>query len=139
MSYEEKTTWAYVVIAVVTSIGYAAILLPQLSTTPVADIEYQWLILATVGAGVLLAIVAAIIIAISAPREAGKADQRDKDIGRFGEYVGGTVLAVCAIIPFLMALAEIDHFWIANALYLAFLLGAVAGAVARIWAYRRGV
>jgi hypothetical protein len=38
-----------------------------------------------------------------------------------------------------MALAEVDHFWIANALYLAFVLGAVSGAVARIWAYRRGV
>jgi hypothetical protein len=124
---------------VVTSIGYAAIILPQLSTTPVADIEYQGLLLATIGAAVLLAIVAAIIIAISAPREAGKADQRDKDIGRFGEYVGGSVLAVCAVVPFLMALAELDYFWIANSLYLAFVLGAVTGAVARIWAYRRGV
>jgi hypothetical protein len=36
------------------------------------------------------------------------------------------------------AMAEADHFWIANALYLAFALSAVTESVSKIFAYRRG-
>jgi hypothetical protein len=35
-------------------------------------------------------------------------------------------------------MAEVPHFWIANAVYLAFTLSAILGSVARIFAYRRG-
>jgi hypothetical protein len=38
----------------------------------------------------------------------------------------------------LMAMAEWDHFWIANVIYLAFVLSAILGSVAKIVAYRRG-
>lgn len=38
----------------------------------------------------------------------------------------------------LMAMAEWDHFWIANVIYLAFVLSAMLGSVAKIVAYRRG-
>jgi hypothetical protein len=38
----------------------------------------------------------------------------------------------------LMALAEWDHFWIANVIYLTFVLSAVVGSVAKIFAYRQG-
>jgi hypothetical protein len=37
-----------------------------------------------------------------------------------------------------MSLAELDHFWIANVIYLAFVLSAIIGSVAKIFAYRRG-
>ena len=35
-------------------------------------------------------------------------------------------------------MAEVGHFWIANAVYLCFVLSAVLGSVAKIVAYRRG-
>ncbi len=139
MSFEEKSTWVYAVIAVVLPIAYFATVLPQLATTPVADIDYQVPLLAVIGLAIGLAIVAAIIISITAPDEAGKADQRDKDVNRFGEYVAGLVLGATAIVPFLLAIAEVEYFWIANTLYLAFILSAVAGSVAKIAAYRRGL
>ena len=139
MSFEEKSTWVYAVIAVVLPIAYFATVLPQLATTPVADIDYQVPLLAVIGLAIGLAIVAAIVIAITAPDEAGKADQRDKDVNRFGEYVAGIVLGVAAVVPFLLAIAEAAYFWIANTLYLAFILSAVAGSAAKIVAYRRGL
>lgn len=139
MSFEEKSTWVYAVIAVVLPIAYFATILPLLATTPVADIDYQVPLLAVIGLAIGLAIVAAIVIAITAPDEAGKADQRDKDVNRFGEYVAGIVLGVAAVVPFLLAIAEAEHFWIANTLYLAFILSAVAGSAAKIVAYRRGL
>jgi hypothetical protein len=37
-----------------------------------------------------------------------------------------------------LAMAEADHFWIANAVYLAFVLSALLGSAAKIVAYRRG-
>jgi hypothetical protein len=37
-----------------------------------------------------------------------------------------------------MALAELDHFWIANAIYLAFVLSTIVASAAKIVAYRKG-
>jgi predicted membrane channel-forming protein YqfA (hemolysin III family) len=139
MSFEEKSTWASLVVFLVMPTIYFAVILPQLSTTPVADIEYQVPMLVTIGASILAAIGGVILVSVTAPREAGKADQRDKEIGRFGEYVGGTVLGALAIVPLLLTMAEVDYFWIANSLYLAFLVGGVVGAVAKLVAYWRGL
>jgi hypothetical protein len=86
-----------------------------------------------------LTIGANILIAVMAPDDAGKRDQRDKDVNRYGEYVGGLVLGVAAIVPFLLALAEADHFWIANTIYLAFVVSTIAGSIVKIVAYRRGL
>ena len=70
---------------------------------PVADIDYQQSLLAVVGATIVLAIVGMIVIGIGSPEDAAKADQRDKDINRLGEYVGGIVLAIGMIVPFGLA------------------------------------
>ena len=67
-----------------------------------------------------------------------EADVRDRDIGRFGEYFAGTVLGVGMAVPFVLTLAEFDYFWIANAMYLAFVLSALVGAAVKLVAYRRG-
>ena len=37
-----------------------------------------------------------------------------------------------------MAIADWDRFWIANVIYLGFVLSGVLSAVARIMAYRKG-
>ncbi len=38
-----------------------------------------------------------------------------------------------------MAMARWDYFWIANVLYLGFVLWAIAGSVLKLVAYRRGL
>jgi hypothetical protein len=68
-----------------------------------------------------------------------KKDQRDKDIDRHGEYVAGGTLGVAMLVPFGLTLATAEHFWIANAMYLAFVLSALVGAIVKIIAYRRGL
>ena len=42
------------------------------------------------------------------------------------------------IVPFVLTLAEFDYFWIANAIYLAFVVSAVVGTIVKLVAYRRG-
>ena len=86
------------------------------------------MMLGAIGIGIALAIVGRIVVGIAggiAAEMAGdddshEADVRDRDIGRFGEYFAGTVLGVGMVVPFVLALAEFDYFWIANAMYLAF-------------------
>ena len=54
-------------------------------------------------------------------------------------YVRPMITAiVVAIVPLDLAMAEIEQFWIANALYLAFVLAALASSIVKIVAYRRG-
>jgi drug/metabolite transporter (DMT)-like permease len=139
MSFEEKSTWIYAVIVVALAVIYFAIVLGQLPQTAARDIEFQVPLVAAIGAAIGLSIAAHIVVAMAAPDDAGKRDQRDKDINRYGEYVGGLVLSVSAVLPLILALAEADHFWIANTIYLAFILGAASGSIVKIVAYRRGL
>ena len=138
MSFEEKGTWLYALIGVALPGVYFATLLGQLPTTAVAEIDYQGTLLWVVGAAIVLSILGMIGIGILSPNDAGKADQRDKEINRLGEYAGGTVLAVGMIVPFGLAMAEAPHFWIANAMYLAFVVGTLSGTSVKLVAYRRG-
>jgi hypothetical protein len=138
MSFEEKGTWLYAVIGAVLPVVYFTTILRQLPTVPVAEIDYQGQLLWVVGAAIVLSIVGMIGIGILSPNDAGKADQRDKDVNRFGEYVGGIVLGVGMIVPFGLAMAEAQHFWIANAMYLAFVVGTLTGTAVKLVAYRRG-
>jgi hypothetical protein len=56
----------------------------------------------------------------------------------FGEYAGRSLVVTGAVEALAMALAEWSYFWIANVLYLAFVLSAVLGSMAKIFAYRQG-
>jgi len=138
MSFEEKGIWLYSVIAVTLPVIYFATILAQLPNTTVTEIDYQGRLLAAIGATIALAIVGMIVIGIASPRDAGKADQRDKEINRLGEYVGGTVLAIGMVVPLALAMAEAPHFWIANAMYLTFSLAGLVGTTVKLVLYRRG-
>ena len=138
MSFEEKSTWIYALIVVALAAIYFAAVLGQLPRTAASDIDYQVPLLAAIGASIVLTVAAHIAIAIAAPEDAGKRDQRDKDINRYGEYVGGIVLSVAAVVPLILALVEVDHFWIANTIYLALIVSATVGSIVKIVAYRRG-
>jgi len=146
MSSEERGQWVYLVAIVLTYGAYVAIVLARADGGSLTDVDYVPLMLAAIGIGIALAIVGRIVIEIAggiASEMAGNhdthvADVRDRDIGRFGEYVAGSVLGVGMVVPFVLTLAESDYFWIANAMYLAFVLAAAVGAVIKLVAYRRG-
>jgi hypothetical protein len=146
MSNEEKGQWVYLVAIVVTYGAYFAITLGQLGQAAPADIDYVPTMLWSIGIGIALAIVGRMVVEIvgrvsaeiAGHDEGHDADVRDRDIGRFGEYVAGTVLGVGMVVPFVLTLAEFDYFWIANAMYLAFVVSAVVGVVVKLVAYRRG-
>jgi hypothetical protein len=138
MSYEEKGQVVYLGVTTTAYAAYLFLILRQLSTTPVAEIDYQPILIATIIVAVVAAIVGRIAVEVIRPSDPVREDVRDRDIGRFGEYVAGLVLGIGMVVPFGLAIVEADHFWIANAMYLVFVLQAIVGAVIKLVAYRRG-
>jgi hypothetical protein len=147
MSSEERGQWVYLVAIVVTYGAYVVITLGRLGQSAPADIDYVPTMLWSIGIGIALAIVGRIVVEIvggisaeiAGNADGHDADVRDRDIGRFGEYFAGTVLGVGMVVPFVLTLAEFDYFWIANAMYLAFVVSALVGTVVKVVAYRRGL
>ena len=138
MSFEEKNTWVYALVTVVAFAVYLVIILRRAQGIPLAEVPYVGAMLWTIGGAIAASIAGRILIAVAWPKDADKKDERDKEIYRFGEYVGQSFVVIGALAALILAIAEADHFWIANAIYLAFVLSALLGSTARIFAYRRG-
>lgn len=138
MSSEEKRSWIYAVVGVGVAAVYFGSVLSKVPGADVARIAYVRPMLIAIGAGIGLGIVASIAAAIASPREADRTDERDRQIHRLGEYVGYYVMSIAAVVPLALAMAEVAHFWIANALYLAFVLATLVSSIVKIVLYRRG-
>lgn len=133
MTPEERNTWAYAAVAVVTGGGYLTYLLAQSRHTAIADIAFQRPILIAIGASIVLSMF------VRPPVKASERDERDRDIHRHGEFMGFFVLAAGFVPAFVLAMLEAEHFWIVNAMYGAYLLNAITASVVKIVAYRRGL
>jgi hypothetical protein len=131
MSYEEKGTWVYLVTSAGAYGVYLVIVLGRLVSTPVAQVPYAWVLLWTT--------VAAILVETARPSDSRRADVRDKEINRLGQYASRWFIVAGAAAAFFMALAKWDYFWIANVIYLGFVLWAVVGSAIKLVAYRRGL
>jgi len=138
MSFEEKNVWIYAVVTVGAFGAYLVTILGRAQGTPLTEVPYVGAMLWTIGAAIAASIVGRIVVAVAWPKDADKKDQRDKEINRFGEYVGQSFVVIGAVAALGLSMAEVDHFWIANAVYLAFVLSALLGSTAKLVAYRRG-
>ena len=139
MSYEEKGVWVYLVSSAGAYLVYLVIIIGRLQDTPVAEVPYAWVLLWTTVASVVASTVGRTLVETASPSESRRRDVRDKEIYRFGEYAGRWFIVGGAAAAFFMAVAKWDYFWIANVIYLGFVLWAVAGSAARLAAYRRGL
>ena len=140
MSYEEKGTWVYLVIAVVGYTVYLSLVLPQLANgVAAADVDYVPVMLWTIGGSIVAAIVLRILVEIVVPSESTKGDVRDREIDRLGTRVGSSFVVIGALSALALAMLEVDWFWIANVIYLCFMLSALLESITRLVAYRRGV
>ena len=139
MSYEEKGTWVYLVASAGAYGVYLVIVLGRLAGTPAAEVPYAWVLLWTTLASVVASTVGRTLVETASSSDSRRSDVRDKEIYRFGEYASRWCLVVAAAAAFFMALAKWDYFWIANVIYLGFVLWAVVGSVIKLVAYRRGL
>lgn len=140
MSYEEKGTWVYLAVSVAGYGVYLSLLLPQLASgVAVEDVDYVAPMLWTIGGAIVAAIVGRILVEIVFPSESTKGDVRDREIDRLGTRVGGSFVVIGALGALVLSMLEADWFWIANVIYLCFVLSALLESITRLVAYRRGV
>jgi hypothetical protein len=151
MPFEEKYTWVQLVVMAIVPIAYFAVVLPQLATTPPAEIAYQVPMIIAIIASIILTIVGTIVMSIGtavsaeirAPGSAenleiDRKDERDHDIGRRGELAGYYVASAGMVVVLVLTMMQFAYFWIASVLYLSFASAAIVSAAVKLVAYRRG-
>ncbi|WP_336319946.1 hypothetical protein [Streptomyces lavendofoliae] len=138
MSIEEKRAWSMGLVAIAAYAAYVVVLLGRAGSTPLADAAYAPVMACTIAAAIAAGVVLHVVLDSTTPRSERGTDERDREIGRFGDHTGQSFVVVGGVAALVMAMAEVRHFWIANAVYLAFVLSAVLGSTARVVAYRRG-
>ena len=139
MPQEEQRTWIYAVVAIVVPTVYIITMLGKVASTPVESIDYVGAMLLAIGVAIVASIVANIVVGMFSSAEARRKDERDVQIGRRGFILGFYVFSILMVVPLIMAMAEVPHFWIANTIYLAFALTAFLYSALKIVAYRRGL
>ena len=137
MSYEEKSSWVMGVLSVAALVVYVVVTLAQSGAVPLVETPYAVTMIAVIVGSIVVSI--AIHIGLGLFSRDRKADQRDREFYNFGERVGSGFLVAGALGALIMAWLELDWFWIANALYLGFVLSGILASVAKLVAYRRGI
>jgi hypothetical protein len=115
-----------------------ATVLAQAASAPLVDVDYVPAMLWTIATAIAAGIVVNIVVGIFTPRLDQTKDVRDRDIAQLGERVGQAFLVVGGVATLLLAIVEAPYFYIANVVYLCFVLSAVLSSVTRVVVYRRG-
>jgi drug/metabolite transporter (DMT)-like permease len=135
MTLQERRAWIRLAVAAAAYGGYVAVVLSNAGGRPLAQAGYAAALLWSVGASIAAAIVLETITGASR-RASRVTDERDREIGRLGDLVGGSFVVIGGVAAMLMAMAGWERFWIANVIYLCFVLSAVVGNFAKVMVYR---
>ncbi len=138
MSYEEKGTWVYLVVSVVVYAAYVGVVLSRADGGPLADVAYVSPLLWSIGAAIVAGIVVRVVVEMVRPSESYRSDERDRELARRGVTVGWWGVVAGSLAALALALVEAAYFWIANAVYLGFVVSAIHSSVTTIVAYHRG-
>ena len=136
MTLEEMRAWARLVAAVGAYTGYVTVVLGRTHGRPLAEVPYSAALVWSITAAIVGATVVETVIRTASPKVTSLKDVRDRQISRMGDYIGQSFVVIGATSAMFMAVAGLDQFWIANAIYLCFVLSAVLGNVTKVIAYR---
>lgn len=161
MSFQEKVAWVSGVVTVIVAAWYVAVVGGPIGEVPVEEIVYRRPLLIAVGAMIGFTILGTIATAIAtavggavggairaemrgeAPAEVvvgdiDRSDERDARIEARGDRAAYVVSSVLMIGALALAMLEQPHFWIANAMFAAFVLAGLVGTGVKLATYRRG-
>ena len=147
MTISQRSVWVQLVVMPVVAIVYFTVVLTRLADSPVEEVS--WIVpmiwsMGTVVVGIIvLTIVAAIAAAIKSKAmgedlDLEDGDIRDKEIEKIGNLKGQFFTGIGTLSVIILAMLAVDHFWIANAMFLSGLLSGVHGGLAKLRAYREG-
>jgi hypothetical protein len=153
MSFEEKVTWLSGAITLIVAGWYLRFVLDALGRLPVEQIAYQRALLIALGAMVVLTIAGTVAVAIGtaianaigveltgkeSADDVDRTDERDAVIEARGDRFAYYVVSALMVGALAMAMLEMPHFWIANAMFAAFVVAGMVGIAVKLVAYRRG-
>jgi hypothetical protein len=161
MSFQEKVTWVSGVVTVIVAAWYVGVVAGPIGEVPVEQIAYRRPLLIAVGAMIGFTILGTIATAIGtaiggaiggairaevrgeAPVDVvvddiDRTDERDAHIEARGDRAAFYVSSALMIGALALAMLEQPHFWIANAIFAAFVVAGLVGSVVKLAAYRRG-
>ena len=137
MSSEERNVWVFLVVAVLFYTAYVVVVLNRAQGGPLTEVAYVGPLLWSIGGAIVASILATITVGVVNRRDGHMSDQRDKEINHLGERTGQSFVVIGALAAMVLALVEADWFWIANVIYLCFVLSAILSSVTKLAAYRR--
>ena len=135
MVYHQRATWGSLFGAAVTVIIYLLLVGDGSSW----GAPMLWAVGAGIVGSILLTILWGIAVGMRDREAATASDQRDRDISRFGGRTEHAVLIAAGIAVIVLCATGAASFWIANAMFAGFVLATVAGSIARLVAYQRGI
>ena len=94
MAFEEKQAWALGVIAVVGYAVYVVLVLNGAAGRPLVEAPYVGAMLWTILFGIVAGIVSGIWFGIASRNDGLQADERDREIGRFGDHIGQSFVVI---------------------------------------------
>jgi len=144
MNFHEKSNMAMLAIMIVVYgiyFGQALLSIVSAGVPPAEALAAtNALMVVTVGAVTVLAIIAHIIIAVLAPSEADDArDERDKLMEMRGDQRGGVVMTIFALGALLIAMLDMPAYLIANTVLAGLVASEIVKGVSKMIGYRRGV
>ncbi|GEP46646.1 hypothetical protein FVP74_05775 [Microbacterium saccharophilum] len=143
MVYQERNTWAGLIVTLIAMTAYVIALLRALGEQPASEIEWWPMMAWTIGISIVAAIAVSIVWGILAgmrdPDGAGRSDDRDRDIARMGDRVGQAFLVIAGLGVIVLCAVRAEPFWVAHTMFFGFAVSALVGGVAQVVAYRRGL
>lgn len=139
MTFTERNVWVFAIVSLASFLAYAAVILARARDQPIEDVDYVAPMLWSIGLAIVASILGTIFVSVVWRQDNHRKDQRDKEIDRIGEYTGQSFLVIGGLAGLVLAMVEADWFWIANTLYLGFILSAMLGSITKIGLYRRGL
>jgi hypothetical protein len=135
MAFLEKSNWVVIVVGVPTLLVYVALVVPQVLGGPIAEVSWVQPMIVAIVAFIVANILGNVVAAASNPREADRKDQRDAEIDHFGERVGNWLIIAGSCAALVLAMLDAEQFWIANAIFLGGIAGALLSSATKIAAY----
>ncbi|MCW3493234.1 hypothetical protein [Microbacterium sp. SSM24] len=143
MVYEERNIWSSLIVSLIGMTIYTILVLQRAAGGPIEDVDWVPLMLWTIGASIVAAIVVSIVWGMLAgmrdPDGVGKSDQRDRDISHMSTRVGQAFLVIAGLGVIVECAFQVDWFWIANTMFYGFALSSIVGGIASVIAYRWGL
>lgn len=138
MSFAEKNAWIYGAVTLIAYGTYIAIILSRAQGGPLPRAAYAGPMLGAIGGAIIASIAGRMLVAALSPQEAGHQDERDTAIDRYGDVIGYWVSSAGVVGALLLTMANFERFWIANAIYLAYVVAALVSTAVKVSAHRRG-